>query len=166
MKAALLVIDVQKEFFAKSPAAAKSLSDAVGCINAALDLFRAKQWPVLVIQHKNEETGLVPGADGFELPETLRVEASDRRIVKTYGNSFAHTSLLDELRAMAVDTVIITGYCAEQCVLSTYRGAKDLDLRPIMLRGALASGQPERIRFVEEISDIVSLGALKIFLES
>jgi nicotinamidase-related amidase len=60
-----------------------------------------------------------------------------------------------------VDTVIITGFCAEYCVLSTYRGAQDLDLTPIILRGSLASDNLEHIKFVESISDIISYGVLK-----
>jgi hypothetical protein len=47
------------------------------------------------------------------------------------------------------------------CVLSTYRGAQDCDLTPIILRGSLASGVPENIGFVERISDVISYGALK-----
>jgi nicotinamidase-related amidase len=73
--------------------------------------------------------------------------------------------LEDELRARGVDSVIITGFCAEFCVLATYHGAKDLDLKPIILRGALASGNLEHIKFVENISDVISFGALRSFLE-
>jgi len=58
----------------------------------------------------------------------------------------------------------VTGFCAEYCVLSTYRGAKDLDLTPIILRDSLASDNAEHIRFVEEISETISLGALKTLL--
>jgi hypothetical protein len=61
-------------------------------------------------------------------------------------------------RKLGVDTAIITGSCAEYCGLSTYRGAKDLDLTPILLRGSLASANPENIRFVESVSDIISYG--------
>jgi hypothetical protein len=50
-------------------------------------------------------------------------------------------------------------------VLSAYRGAQDLDLTPILLRGSLASSTLEHIRFVENISDIISYGALKRVLQ-
>jgi nicotinamidase-related amidase len=69
------------------------------------------------------------------------------------------------LRNLGVDTVIITGFCAEYCVLSAYRGAQDRDLTPVLLRGSLASSIAENIRFVESISDIISYGALKKVLE-
>jgi hypothetical protein len=49
-------------------------------------------------------------------------------------------------------------------VLSTYRGAQDLDLTPIVLRGSLASSVPENIKFVESVSDIVSYGSLRKIL--
>jgi len=164
LKPALLVIDVQKAFFEFSPATAQSLDDAIEYINAASALFREKQLPVISIQHVEEEEKLVPGEEGFELPESLTILDSDLHIHKTYGNSFNRTALLEELRQLDVDTVIITGFSAEYCVLATYRGAQDCDLTPIVLRGSLASATPENIRFVESISDIVSYGALKKML--
>jgi nicotinamidase-related amidase len=161
MKPALLVIDVQKEFFSISEIAAQSLRDAIEYINAAIALCREKDVPVVCIQHMDQEEKLVPGEEGFELPEELDILPSDLFIHKTYGNSFNKTPLEERLRGLGVDTVIITGFCAEFCVLSTYRGARDLDLTPIVLRGSLASGNLENIRFVESISEIISFGALE-----
>jgi nicotinamidase-related amidase len=164
MKPALLVIDVQKEFFKSDAQTAQSLNAAVEYINAAIALFRAKNLPVFCIQHIDEEDLLIPGADGFDLPEGLQILPSDSHIHKTYSNAFNKTTLQSQLKELDVDTVIVSGFCAEYCVLSTYRGAKDLDLTPMLLRGALASGSPENIRFVENISDIISYGALKKIL--
>ena len=155
MKPALFVVDVQKEFFKWSPTTAQSLNDAIEDINAVIALFREKHLPVICIQHVDEERKLVPGEEGFELPQGLDILRSDLHIHKTYGNAFNKTALAEELRGLGVDTVIITGFCAEYCVLSTYRGAQDIDLTPIMLRGSLASGIPENIEFVESIGDIV-----------
>lgn len=61
---------------------------------------------------------------------------------------------------LGVDTVILSGYCVELCVLSTYRGAEDVDLNPILLRGSLASGDIENIRFVAKIHQINPQGAI------
>jgi len=161
MKPALLVVDVQKEFYKNSAQTAQSLKDAVEYINAAIALFRAKNLPIVYIQHMNEKEKLIPGQDGFELPDELSILSSDICIHKTYGNAFNKTPLQSKLHELDVDTLIITGYCAEHCVLSTYRGAKDLDLTPIILRGSLASDILENIKFVESISDVISYGALK-----
>ena len=164
MKPALLVVDVQKAFFEISPTAAQSLNDAIEYINSAIALFREKGLPVICVQHVDEEESLVPGEEGFGLPDQLDVLPSDVHIHKTYGNSFNRTSLEKRLGEYDADTVIITGFSAEYCVLSTYRGAKDLDLTPIVLRGSLASSTPKNIGFVESISDIVSYGVLREIL--
>jgi nicotinamidase-related amidase len=164
MKPALLVVDVQKEFF-KSPIAARSLDDAIEYINAAIAVFREKGFPVICVQDRDDESNRVPGTEGFDLPERLDVLASDAHVVKTYANAFTKTPLAEILRQQGVDTVVIAGFCAEYCVLSTCRGAQDLDLTPILLRNALASRTPDNIRFVEDVNDVISYGALKKLLE-
>jgi len=165
MKPALMVVDVQREFYNYNPQTVQSLKAAVEVINAAITLFRAKNLPIISIQHINDKEGLTPGTDGFELPEALEILSSDIHIHKTYGNAFNKTPLPGQLEALGVDTVILTGYCAEYCVLATYRGARDNDLTAIILRGALASGVPENITFVENISEMISFGALAKALE-
>jgi nicotinamidase-related amidase len=164
VKPALLVIDVQNEFFNYNQACADSLKSAIQYINAAIGLFRKKNLPIIAIQHKSEEENLVPGKPGFDMPESVKLEPQDVRIVKTYGNSFTKTGLADKLKELGVDTVIITGFCAEYCVLSTYKGAEDYDFKPIILKGSIASDNSEHIRFVEEIADTVTFGALKTLL--
>jgi nicotinamidase-related amidase len=166
------VIDIQKEFFqpgwsgssSKSQVFTESLNSAIVNINAAMDLFRKKNLPIVVIQHKSEEEGLIPGKPGFDVPERVKLESQDMRIVKTYGNAFTKTGLAEKLRKLGVDTVILTGFCAEYCVLSTYRGSQDLDFTPVILKGSLASDNAEHIRFVEEITETISYGALKTLL--
>jgi nicotinamidase-related amidase len=166
MKPALLVVDVQKQFFKEGPATAQSLEAAIEYINAAIEMFREKDLPVVCVQHVDKESKLIPGEDGFELPDQLNILERDFHIHKTYGNSFNQTPLAEKLHEWGVDTVIITGFCAEFCVLSTARGAEDCDFNALVLRGSLASSKPENIPFVESICDLISYGALKIMLTS
>lgn len=165
MKPAILVIDMQKQFFKINEETSRSLSDATEYINEAIRVFREKRFPVISIQHMNPQDGLMPGKEGFDLPEDLAIDPGDLHIQKIYGNSFVKTPLLDAIKPLGVDTAILCGFCAEFCVLSTYHGAKDVDLFPIMLRGGLASVTPKNIAFVEEICELISLGALAKFLE-
>jgi nicotinamidase-related amidase len=164
MKPALLVIDIQKAFLDISPIMTQSINEAIRYTNPAIDFFREKELPIIAIQHMNEAEKLMPGEAGFDLPEALQILPSDLHIHKTYSNSFNQTSLFNHLQELGVDTVILAGFCAEYCVLSTYRGAQDHDLTPVMLRGSLASDVLENIAFVERISDTITLGALKKFL--
>ena len=165
MKPALFVIDIQKQFYKISDDAARSLKDAVEYTNEALKIFRRKQLPIISIQHMNQKDGLIPGNPNFDLPDDLEIKPTDLHIHKTYGNSFTKTPLFEEMKKMGVETVILCGFCAEFCVLATYHGAIDVDLSPILLKGGLASYTLKNIAFVEEICEIISLGALEKFLE-
>jgi nicotinamidase-related amidase len=164
MRPALLIIDVQKRFFGMSPETAQSLNRAIYFINEAISLFRDANLPIIVIQHKNEKSGLLPGSEDFEVAADLKLLPSDIRIHKTYKNSFHKTDLADRLRSLRSDTLIITGFCAEHCVLHTYCAAESNDFTPIMLKDALAGYDREHIRFVEEITEGMTLGALKAAL--
>lgn len=161
MNPALLVIDVQKAFLEIDAATTQSLNNAIDYINAAITLFREKGLPVICVQHMAEGEGLVPGTAGFDLPDKLQILPTDLHIQKAYGNSFNKTPLAEELQKLGIDTVILTGFCAEYCVLSTCRGAEDLDLTAIILRDSLASSVADHITFVEKTNDVISYGALR-----
>lgn len=167
MKPALLVIDVQKQFFKEDPDTVKSLESAVNYfIVPTIQLFHEKKLPVVFVQHMEEKDGLIAGNEGFDLPDAFDVHPDDLRITKTYNNAFNKTDLEEKLRALGVDTLIITGYCAEWCILSTLRGAWDLDFNAIVLLGSIASGSIEGITFVENNHSSISLDALKTFINA
>ena len=163
MNIALLVIDMQKAYFAGE--SRESMENAAEYINETADLFRNANKQIIWIQDEDKEGGVIEGSEGFEIIDLLKPKDNEKRIIKHYGNSFNKTDLIEHLSKERIDTIIITGYCAEYCVLSTYRGAKDKDLTPIILKNAIASGNRERIKFVEEISDIITLNVLKKILE-
>ncbi len=163
MKLALMVIDLQKAFY--NGESLESMDNACEYINAILPLFRKKGLPIIWVQDMDKEDGVVPGTEGFEFIDCLKPENGEHRIHKEYGNSFNKTNVIEILNKNDIDTVVITGYCAEYCVLSTYRGALDHDLTPVILRNGIASGNKNNIRFVEDISNVISYGILRKILE-
>ncbi len=104
MKPALLVIDLQRQFFNLNQTCSDSLKSAIEYVNEAILLFREKGFPVIAIQHKNENEGLTTGNAGFEVHESVKLEEQDLRIVKTYGNAFTKTNLAQKLRESGVDS--------------------------------------------------------------
>ncbi len=163
MNLALMIIDLQKAFY--DDESKHSMDSACEYINAILPVFRKTKLPIFWVQHVDEEGGVVPGAEGFEFINLLQPEEGEYRIHKKYGNSFNKTDCIDIINEKNVDTVIITGYCAEYCVLSTYRGARDHDLTAIILKNAIASPNQQNIKFVEDISELITYGALKKIVE-
>ncbi len=165
MKPAMLVIDMQEKFYERGGVYAQTYDYVVGNINEAMPLFRKNNLPIVHVYHKEDETGLVPGSKGFEFHPGIKIDEQDNKIIKTYGNAFNQTDLADILKEESVDCVMLTGFCAEYCVLSTYHGARDLDLKPFILKNAIASGVKKHIRFVETICETISLGPLSQILE-
>ncbi len=159
MHPALLVIDVQKGCFQGQQDTVPPLKEACKNINLVIDLFRKKGMPVVCIRHMDESYGMKPGAKAFENVDLLDIQPEDIHVNKTYGNAFNKTELAEKLAELGIDTVILAGYCAEQCVLATCVGAMDSDLMPIIIRGTLISHSLERIRFVEDLNEVMTIGA-------
>lgn len=164
MKAALIIVDVQKAYY--KGFAKESIDRAVSYINEVIPYFRAKGLPIIWVQDIDEASGVIDGTEGFEFVDNLeKMKAGEHSIHKKYGNSFNKTGLLNILKVEEISKVIIAGYCAEYCVLSTYRGAQDLDLTPFLLQNGVASGKQKHLEFVQNISDLVSYKILKEILE-
>ncbi len=164
MKLALMIIDMQKEFYVGKTVS--QMDSAVEYINASIPLFEAKNLPIIWVQDVDENDGVVPGTVGFEFIDSLKPKADSIRIHKKYGNSFNKTDCDKILKENEIDTVLITGFCAEYCVLSTYRGAKDLDYFPVILKNGIASVEESNKEFVENISDTITFGMLKKMLDN
>lgn len=154
MKPALMILDLQKAFYRGK--AIESMNHACEYINAILPTFRGKGLPVIWVKHRDKKEGLVEGNPEFEFIDQLKAVDGEVQIIKEYGNAFNKTECKEILQKNGIDTVIISGYRAEYCVLSTYRGAMDIDLTPILLKGSLAGEDEENVGFVYKISDVIT----------
>ncbi|RPI05060.1 MAG: isochorismatase family protein [Ignavibacteriae bacterium] len=163
MRPALMIIDLQKAYY--DAETKESMNKAAGVINEAIPLFRKKKLPVIWVQHIDVQDGSKPGKEGFEFIDQLTPGPGEYRIQKRYRNTFNKTKCLDILKKEKIDSVIITGYCAEYCIQGTAVGALDHDLVPILLRDGIASGDRKRKRFIEDINELISLKALKQVIE-
>jgi nicotinamidase-related amidase len=159
MKPALLVVDMQNEFFADGSPALTSLQSAAEHVNAAIATFRRAGAPVVVVSDV-EAPDRVPGREPFALHPSIAALPGDLRIDKHFGNAFWKTDLDEQLRARGVDVVVVSGFCAEYCVIDTYRGARERGYAAALLRGGIASPRAEHVRFVEAVCEVVSQGAL------
>jgi len=163
MKFAFLIIDLQKAYYRGE--AVESMNHACEYINEMIPRFRKAGCPVIWIQDEDRESGVVPGTDGYELIAALKPGEDDYRINKTYSNSFNKTDLSSILQKEGVENLILAGYAAEYCVLSTYRGAQDLDFTPVLLKGGIASSRNDAVSFVTSVSEVISYKILTKVLE-
>jgi nicotinamidase-related amidase len=142
MKTALLLIDLQNDYF---PGGKMEL---VGCEAAAanarrlLDRFRERQEPIIHVQHLS----LRPQA-GFFLPDTHGAEihpqvaplAGEALVQKHFPNSFRDTGLLDLLRGQEIERLVICGAMSHMCIDASTRAAFDLSFTCILAHDACAT---------------------------
>jgi nicotinamidase-related amidase len=129
MARALLIIDIQRDYF---PGGAYPLIEPVRAAEAArrvLDAFRTNGDPVIHLQHVWDEpdaTFMRPGTDGVEIHPRLAPSADEPVLQKAAPNGFVGTALEKELRSRGVDELVTAGMMSSMCVDATVRAAADL----------------------------------------
>jgi nicotinamidase-related amidase len=136
MPRALLVIDVQNEYFT----GALPITHPAGHLERILEVMdaaRASRTPVVVVQH---ETAAGPifrkGSPEWELHPEIAGRPHDLLIQKTLPGSFTGTELEPWLRGRGIDTVAIAGYMTHMCCDTTARQAAHLGLKSEFLNDA------------------------------
>jgi nicotinamidase-related amidase len=138
-----------------------SMDNACEYINMAIELFRKGNLPIIWI-HDDGKGGIVNGTNDYEIIDLLIQKKNDKIINKKYRNAFNKTDLFNFISENGIDTLVVTGYSAAYCVLSTYRAAEDYNLKPIILKNALASDTEKNIiDFVENISELITIEELE-----
>lgn len=128
-KRALLVIDVQNEYFTgKLPITypAGSLANVL----RAMDAARSKSMPVVAIQHASPQPDAAAfrkGSKEWELHPEIAARPHDVLIHKSLPGSFTGTELEIWLRRHGIGTVVIAGYMTQMCCDTTARQAAHLD---------------------------------------
>jgi len=135
MSRALLVIDVQNEYFT----GALPITHPVGHLERILEVMDAARgkMPVVVIQHGMDSGPIFrTGSPEWELHPEVAGRPRDVLIQKTLPGSFTGTGLEEWLRARGVDAVTIAGYMTHMCCDTTARQAAHLGLRSEFLSDA------------------------------
>lgn len=142
MKTALIIIDVQKDYFpgGKYPlvnpeAAAKKAYQLLQC-------FREHGGYHVHIQHiskKPNATFFISGDRGTDLHDLVAHFEGEPIVYKHEPNSFLNTNLLELLKSWDVKRVVICGMMTHMCVDATARAASDLGFEVIVAEDACAT---------------------------
>jgi nicotinamidase-related amidase len=115
---ALLVIDVQNGVVAN----AHRRDEVIANINTLVDDARARQVPVIWVQHSDDEN-LVENSERWAYVPELQRQDSEALVHKRYGDSFEDTTLESELAERGVGRLVVTGAQTDACVRATIHGA-------------------------------------------
>ncbi len=141
MNEALLIIDVQNDYFPGGSNELYRPLEAEGRIRELIAESRSVGRPVVYIRHLNppDDTFFLEGTFGSEISERIRPRPEDKVIIKRYPNSFLQTELDAYLKSLRVDTLIVCGMMTHMCVDTTVRAAMDYGYQVKLVADACAT---------------------------
>lgn len=128
MSNALVIIDVQNDYF---PGGAMELVGSEDAAKRAKDLltaFREKGLPVVHIQHMSIQKGatfFIPGTEGANIHPLVQPKINEVLFHKHYPNSFRDTPLLFHLLDQGITHLTFAGMMTHMCMDTTVRAAFD-----------------------------------------
>lgn len=141
MKNALLIVDVQLDYFAGGKYCLTNTDST--CNNIRLLLEHARRVGMLVIYLKHvvgsQGSLLVEGTKGTEIHPALSPGRFDKVIIKHYPNSFRDTDLQSYLRENQITGLVICGMMTDVSIDATVRAAKDLGFTMVVIGDACAT---------------------------
>lgn len=145
MNTALLIIDVQNDYFSNGKCELFQSELALKVIKELLSRFRKRGLPIYFIQHiaDREVDFFVPETFGVDIHEQIRPLSSEKVIVKRVPNSFSGTNLQAELRKSSITKLVVCGMMTHMCVDTTVRAAKDLDYSVTLISDACTTKELE-----------------------
>ena len=128
MKPALLLVDIQLDYFPKGRMTVDGAVEASLQAKKLLAFFREKMLPIVHIQHiavRPNATFLLPNTKGIEFYETVMPASGEKVIEKHYPNSFRETGLQEYLASQQISDLVICGMMSQMCIDTTTRAAFD-----------------------------------------
>ncbi len=164
---ALIVIDVQNEYF---PGGAWALPDAPAAlpnIQRLIARARERAEPVVFIQHCTPPGSPVfaAGSPGQALHPELDVRPEDPRFEKAHPSAFQDTGLRDYLQGAGIAALDVCGFMTQMCCDATTREAYGRGYAVRLFRDATAAKalEVDGDTIAHDIVHKVSLGALSRF---
>ena len=160
---ALLVIDVQEEYFdTDGPAYFPEALGRLGSINALVGAFASSGAHVVYIRHAHrpggadvgrmgdfggpdEEDSFQEGSPRVAFHDGLRVLDDPIVVTKNRYDSFRGTDLDGILRTLGVTTVVVAGYMTSFCCDTTARSAQGLGYGTVFALDAVGGPDLERL---------------------
>jgi nicotinamidase-related amidase len=140
MSQALLIIDVQNDYFSTGRMPLVGADLALAQINRLTKHCFAQQQMVVYIQHINPAPAAFfqAGSFGVALHPQLLISEQPCIICKQHPNSFDRTLLHAQLQQAQIQHLVITGMMTHMCVDSTTRAAYELGYHSTLISDATA----------------------------
>lgn len=141
-KRAILVVDIQNEYFADGKFPLFGIEDAAA--NAATVIAAARDRGDMIVHIRHEMPSsdapiFAPGTDGVQIHPAVLPADGEPVVVKNFPNSFRDTGLKEMLEAKRIEDVVVIGAMSHMCVDATVRAANDFGYRTTTIHDACAT---------------------------
>lgn len=144
MTEALLIIDVQNDYFAGGKMQLEKPEVALNQIERVLNRFRKTGKTIVFIQHVAKianATFFLENTFGAAIHSALtpKNQGNEFIVQKNFPNGFLQTRLQEVLKSNQIDSLVICGMMTHMCVDSTTRQAAELSYHCTLLGDACAT---------------------------
>ena len=139
MNTALLLIDIQNDYFPNGRMPLDKSTEAGQKAKEILQVYRNSKLPVIHVQHistRPDAVHFLPCTKGVEFHEDVTPLKNETIIKKHYPNSFKDTSLLNQLTKLKINHITIAGMATHMAIDATVRAAYDLGFSCTVLHDA------------------------------
>ncbi|MEA3230123.1 MAG: isochorismatase family cysteine hydrolase [archaeon] len=152
MKPAVIIIDMQKDFFRDEPLS-KYKEKLVAGVNELLSIARGLDIPVIWVKQEYEQDFsdanlhakktnrriAIRGTGGVEFLEGLNRNTDEAVITKNRYSAFFKTKLEAELKRINIDTLVLCGINTHACIRMTAIDAFQRDIEVIIAKDCVGS---------------------------
>jgi len=156
-KPALVLVDMINGFTHSECALGTDCPDVVAANKQLLDAFRAQGLPVFFTtvvyrddaqarvfrERINALNVLTPDSRWVKIDERLAMQDGEVLIEKQWASSFFKTDLDEQLKALGVDSIVVTGLTTSGCVRATVVDGLQNDYAVIVAEEAVGDRNPE-----------------------
>ncbi|CAO3655638.1 unnamed protein product [Mucor fragilis] len=143
MKEALIIVDVQNDYFPGGKLPTWRPVETANEIKKIMDKFRQDDKEVIHVahhmspEHEKVMDFLIKGTRGAEIHEIVKPLDTEKIIYKNYADSFVATDLKEYLLSKDIDTVIVVGMMIHNCVNATAYSGTDEGFKTIVVAEAV-----------------------------
>ena len=142
MNPALLLIDIQNDYFPGGKWELHRAEQAASQAGKILAHFRDRHLPAFHIQHINLKQGaafFLPDTPGAEIHPLVAPQPGEEHIVKHAPDSFYRTDLQARLERRKIDHLVVCGMMTHMCVDTTVRAARNFGYGITLIENACAT---------------------------
>ena len=132
---ALVIIDVQNNYFKGGYCQLYNSEGTTIKIKKVIDYFRESKKPIYYIKHDFTISGITEEENEKlrSINDIIKPKKDDVIIEKKYPSSFLKTTLKKELDARDIKELVIVGMMSHMCVDTTVRAAMDYGYKVVVL---------------------------------